>query len=114
MKFSDILALAKQGYKPSDIKELISLTEDTQTSGTEEPAETAPKEVTQPEPAKVIDTPAPTAIGESDKIKELEAQLAQVRKDLEKAQKNNTKHDNSGEPPPDRQQVLNDIVRGFM
>ena len=32
MNFSDILALAKQGYKPSDIKELLSIpTEDNNT-----------------------------------------------------------------------------------
>ena len=29
MKFSDILDLAKQGYKPSDIKELLSIDTDT-------------------------------------------------------------------------------------
>lgn len=28
MKFSDIVALAKQGYTPADIKELMSLSED--------------------------------------------------------------------------------------
>ena len=28
MKFGDIVALAKQGYTPADIKELLSLSED--------------------------------------------------------------------------------------
>lgn len=41
MKFSDMVTLAKAGYKVSDIKELLSM-------ATDEPTE--PKEVTEPTP----------------------------------------------------------------
>ena len=114
MNLSDIIALAKAGYKPNDIKELIELSKGTQTTGTEEPAETEPKEVSQPEPEKVTEEPASTEPGATD-IEELRAQLAQVRKDLEIAQAKNITHDNSSATENiDPQKVLNDITRKFM
>lgn len=115
MNLSDIITLAKQGYKPADIKELIELGKESQTSGVERPAETEPKEASQPEPEKTDEKPAATETGKTEKIKELEAQLAQVRKDLEKAQNQNAAHDNSsaaGSASP--QERLNEIVRRFM
>lgn len=40
MKFSDIVALAKAGYKPADVKELLELCEtDPKTKETEPPPE---------------------------------------------------------------------------
>ena len=48
MKFSDILDLARQGYKPSDIRELLSMTEP-ETEPKPEP-DTEPKPETEPEP----------------------------------------------------------------
>ena len=115
MKLNDIIALAKAGYKASDIKELISLESESRTSGVEEPAETEPKEAPQPEPEKTEEKPAAAETSETDKIKELEAQLAQVRKDLEKAQTKNTTRDNSSAAgSPDPQTVLNEIARKFM
>lgn len=115
MKLNDIIALAKAGYKASDIKELISLESESRTSGVEEPAETEPKEAPQPEPEKTEEKPAAAETSETDKIKELEAQLAQVRKDLEKAQTKNTTRDNSSTAgSPDPQVVLNEIARKFM
>ncbi len=114
MNLSDIIALAKAGYKPKDIKELIELGKEAQTTGAEEPAETDPKEDPQPEPEKAPAEPASADPG-AIKIKELEAQLAQVRQDLAKAQRNNTSRDNSGAAgPEDPQAVLNDIARKFM
>lgn len=49
MKFSDMITLAKAGYKIADIKELLSL-------ATDEPTE--PKDVTEPKPTEP--TPEPT------------------------------------------------------
>ena len=114
MNLSDIIALAKAGYKPNDIKELIELGKEAQTSGVEKPAEAEPKEAAQPDPEKTVEKPAPAVTGETDKIKELEAQLAQVRKDLETAQKSNTMHNNISASGPDPQQTINDLVRNFM
>lgn len=44
MKFTDLILLAKAGYKPSDIKELLELTEtDPETKKKEIPAEVKEK-----------------------------------------------------------------------
>ena len=94
---------------------MIELGKEAQTSGVEKPAEAEPKEAPQPDPEKTEEKPAPAESGETDKIKELEAQLSQVRKDLEKAQKQNLTHDNSSAADKiDPQMRLNDIVRNFM
>ena len=115
MNLTDIIALAKAGYKPNDIRELIELGKESQTTGVEKPAETEPKEAPQPDQEKTVEKPAAAVTGETDKIKELEAQLAQVRKDLEKAQNKNISRDNSSAAgPEDPQAVLNDIARSFM
>lgn len=115
MNLGDIIALAKAGYKPGDIKELIELSKETQLTGAEKPAEIEPKEVTQPDPEKADEKPATADTGSTDKIKELEAQLAQLRQDLAKAQSKNITRDNSGAAgAPDPQAVLNEIARKFM
>ena len=48
MKFSDILTLAKAGYKPSDVKALLELCE----TNPEESKKEDPKPEPDPEPAK--------------------------------------------------------------
>lgn len=58
MKFGDIVALAKQGYTPADIKELLALSEDTQTDNTEEVEQKTVEEGQQNEQTEVIDQPA--------------------------------------------------------
>ena len=51
MKFSDILDLARQGYKPSDIKELLSINTENEPKPEPEPkTETEPKTEPEPEP----------------------------------------------------------------
>lgn len=63
MNLTDIISLAKQGYKPNDIKELIALAEPMETeqpAPPENPAEEAPvmeeqKEPVKQEPVEVID-----------------------------------------------------------
>lgn len=117
MKITDIIALAKAGYKASEIKELLSM--DREPDGSEGPAETAAREPAQPEPEN-DPTPAqadePVQADESaSKIKELEDQLAQVRADLAAAQKRNTSADISSKAQvQNSQEVLNDIARSFM
>lgn len=60
MKLEDIIALAKQGYKPADIKELIELSkEDAYESDNqgETPGDAAESEQTTPEDSKPTETP---------------------------------------------------------
>lgn len=116
MKITDIIALAKAGYKAAEIKELLSM--DKEPDGSEGPAEIAAREPAQPEPEnesipRQADEPAQDE--SASKIKELEDQLAQLRADLAAAQKRNTSADLSPNAPlQDSQEVLNEIARGFM
>lgn len=118
MNISDIVALAKQGYKPSDIKELISLAsseegnpkeeEKIQVEKTEqhedgkEQPDKAPKNTTEDSSEKV------TAIDEyKNKIAELEEKV----KSLQNA---NVHKDNSDTKTKSDEDMLNDITRSFM
>lgn len=112
MKFSDILALAKQGYTPQDIKDLLALaSEDTQTETDGEAAE--PEKVPDNDPE--ADEPAAEPQGgadpeteESDRIKELETKV----KDL---QESNTRRARPEEPKRESdEQILADMARRFM
>lgn len=65
MNLNDIIALAKQGYKPSDIKELIALSEQSEVIVVEPeaPAEVQPTEVeAAKEPDKPLDKVAEPAV----------------------------------------------------
>lgn len=116
MKFGDLIALAKAGYKPSEIKELLSMDAES-SAGVEKPAETAPKEETQPEPEKTEEKPAEPEAEKPEDINndmhELQAEIDRLRQQLAKAQKENTMTDMSGSLK-DPQEELNEIVRRFM
>lgn len=84
MKLDDIIALAKQGYKPGDIKELLSMAEENKTAEPETlPEEPAQQAAATPEEQPPVDTVEQaqtdnTAVLE-DKIKELEGKLQQAQ-----------------------------------
>lgn len=95
MKLEDIIALAKAGYKPSEVKELMELQQEPPKE--EPPKEEPPKE----EPPK----DEPTKEDEKDKtISDLQAQLADIQSKLDIAQKANQRMDQSG----NGSQVLSD------
>lgn len=92
MNISDIIALAKQGYKPGDIKELIELTAPESNSNVSEQDAATPDNAAQDEDNKPIDY---RALYE-DSIKELENVKASNKKladDLKQAQKENSNKD---------------------
>jgi DNA-binding transcriptional MerR regulator len=84
MKLDDIIALAKQGYKPGDIKELLGMAEENKTAEPETlPEEPAQQAAATPEGQPPVDTVEQaqtdnTAVLE-DKIKELEGKLQQAQ-----------------------------------
>lgn len=98
MKFSDILDLARQGYKPSDIRELLSM--DTETKSEPEP-EPEPKPEPKPEPNPEPD-PEPEPEPEPDYKKMYEDTL----KKLDVLQKANQR-----QPIDDKKDDVNDIIR---
>ena len=114
MKFSDILALAKQGYTPADIRELLSLqTEDVQQET--EQAEPTEQAQTQPAEAEPTNAPADTAqsagdavSGNADKIKQLEQEIARLKAE------NTRIAQPVKEQAKTQQEILTDLARGFM
>ena len=110
LNFGDIVALAKQGYKPADIKELMTL----DIPETPEAPETEPP-VEDPAPPEKSDAPAtsakaPEQPGE-DKTKDEEIEA--LRAKVAELQKTNQTVNQSGNTP-DPQKDLDDIVRSFM
>ena len=88
MKLEDIIALAKAGYKPSDIKELVKLAEE-------------PKEPKEPE--------EPTELKEPD---ERDKQIEELQEQIKKLQDSKSREDNSGSKH-DKESLV-DIFRDFI
>lgn len=123
MKFTDLIAFARAGWKPADVREFLAGTKDD--AGNEEPAETAAKESAQPEPEKEATAATPEAPPEdkeqknndlAGQVADLKKQLKKAQADLAKAQQANVRTDNSGgatnkSPSND---ALEDLVRSYM
>ena len=88
MKLEDIIALAKAGYKPSDIKELVKLAE--------EPTE--PKE--------------PKESTESNEHDERDEQIKELQDQIKKLQDSKSREDISGDKH-DKESLV-DIFRDFI
>lgn len=107
MNLTDILALAKQGYKPADIKELIAMAEPVaQPEPTPEPVP-APTPEPVPEP-----TPEPQPEPNAEVIA-LQKQLDETQKALKAAQSLN-RHKQVNPQPQSVEDNLDDWARSFM
>lgn len=91
MLITDIIALAKEGYKPSDIKELLELTNNANVS-TNEDISVQPVEVTEDHEDKDVDYKA-LYEAQLDEIAKLKSDNKKVSEDLKQAQKNNINQD---------------------
>ena len=114
---SDLAALARAGFTPAQVKEILKIQVTETESKPEEVAVTIPKEELQPEPQKnepeVTEPENKNKDQENETLSELRKELERVRNDLAKAQMENVRKDNSGNEP-NKQEQLNDIVRAFM
>lgn len=115
MRFADILALAKQGYTPGDIKELLSIETDQQTQKEETPAEPAaapvkeePEQTTSPAAADQGSGADPDE--DAEKIKALQAQIAQLQQKLARQ----SQPEPAPVPQRSQQEILNEIAQKFM
>lgn len=114
MILTDIIALAKAGYSPKDIKDLIALAEPTPQApeaqdpeleeGKPEPETPSIEEPTKEIPA--IDEKS-NVINYEEKVKELEAKIAEM-------QKENVSKDISGSETKSDDELLAEIVRKYM
>jgi len=112
MTIGDIVALAKAGYKPADVKELIEMTKeeekdiaDTSNSANDDPSE----------PAAEVSPSASAAPDETEDDTDYKALYEQAKKDLATAQKENVNKDISSEE--DNQSdadIIKDLIKEFM
>ena len=110
----DILAFAKAGWKPADVKEVIALSE--AKTEAEEPKEPAPEAVQQPEEVNAAETPVQSEEKEVTDYKamfeEQQKQIEALQGDLKKAQSLNvTQNVAPAEEKLSRQEVVNNIFR---
>ena len=91
MNILDILVLAKQGYKPNDIKELISMAEEKTTVDEPKPGTETEPVIEQPDNKHEINTSELES-----RLKELEEQNKLLSEQLAAAQHANVNKDLSG------------------
>lgn len=124
--FRDIIDLAKAGYKPGDVKELLQIANE-QKAVAEEPPVTTPKEDAQPEAEKAPNANADKPVSETqpeqaDALKELQNQIETLKaqsdekdKLIKQIQKDNASRNIKSEAKEKSEdEILADIVRNFM
>lgn len=122
----DIIDLAKAGYKPGEVKELLQIANE-QKAVSEEPPVTAPKEDAQPEVEKAPNANADKPVSETqpeqaDALKDLQSQIETLKaqsdekdKLIKQIQKENASRNIKTEAKEKTEdEVLADIVRSFM
>lgn len=121
LNLTDIVALAKQGYKPNDIKELIELTkeapegkpEDQEKQPIPEDAE-KPSEDKPKEEEKKDGGASPDQLDYKEEVEKLKAQLQETENKLSKLQKENVRRNaDTGDKKPDAE-AFADVMRSFM
>lgn len=111
MNLTDIIALAKQGYKPADIRELMELADqDTQAGAVPEVKDAAGTPEVQDAAIEPERTDAPESTADAVDYKAL---YEQEKTKLEKLQKENIRR-TVPEGGPTDQERLEDIVRAMM
>ena len=117
MKLEDIIALAKQGYKPSDIRELIELanTQGQEETPAGEQGEDAHSEDAESEHATDGDKPTGENAGANDNAVDYKALYEESQRQLQLAQKANTRKDMSDSADSESDEdLLNELARSFM
>ena len=109
MTFSDIMALAKNGYKPGDIKELMALQPDTEQSEQSGADESNQEQSEQSEQSGANEMEAL-----KNQIAELTKKLNDTQSQLKQAQKANTQTNVKKESGQSDTERLNDWARSFM
>lgn len=121
--FKDIIDLAKAGYKPADVKELLQLANEQKPVSEEMPV-TVPKEETQPEAKKEPEAVSETQTDkqEDENLKNLQNQVEDLKRQsnekdklIKQIQKENSSRNTKEETTQKSEEdTLADIVRNFM
>lgn len=111
MNLMDIIALAKQGYKPSDIKELLELSAPSAAATPTEP-EQDPPVPSDPVPAQPEDEPE----GDTDPDPDPEPDYKKMYEDLKHEIQQKNVRTNSQHPTEEKtlDEKMNDLIRSML
>lgn len=107
----DVLAFAKAGYKPGDVKEIMAMA-----NATEEAAAPASKENANSEPQKELEIPtAEPSLDYKAMFEEQKKQIEELSSKLEAAQKTNIASDvSNNQTKVSTSETINDIFRSVL
>lgn len=117
MTIGDIVALAKAGYKPADVKELIEMTkeEEKDIETTADSSKSAMDKPSSSEPAAEVSPSASAAPDDEEDDTDYKALYEQAKKDLATAQKENVNKDiSSAEDNQSDADIIKDLIKEFM
>ena len=120
MNLSDIIALAKQGYKPSDIRELIALgneQEKKQPDPQPDPEPTTPPEpAAEPAPEQGAETTErrPEAVAESADIDKKDPQIEDLKRQIAELQAANARRGQPDKGQKSNEEILAEMAKGFV
>ena len=120
LKLDDIVALAKQGYKPADVKELIELSKSTDEAPTssEDVADTGKPSTPAEEDKKPEEASKGTVTDDSsedDKVIDYKKKVEELEKKIQDLQKANTKKNIADtDDSKSDSEVFADVMKSFM
>ena len=121
MIITDIIALAKAGYTPKDIRELFELANDTSDTSTPvEPAEEGSGEETtpdpEPQPGKPEQPEKPEKGKDDTKVFDLEAhaEIKRLKEQIQRMQEEAIKQDISDKKSKSDADTFAEIMRAYM
>ena len=115
LKLDDIVALAKQGYKPSDVKELIELSKEAEPA--EQEMDSTKNTVAEiPKEPDNLDKPIKSEEAEkdSDKVVDYKEKVEELEAKLSALQLANTKQNIADTDVPSDSEVFADLMKSFM
>lgn len=112
MKFEDLVAFAKAGYTPAQVKELLEY---------EVEEEQQEPKSTEPEPDKEVESDEGESKSESEPETDVSLEIEKLKKELEEtkaalkdAQADNVSKDASKKKTETDEDIVNDLFRSFM
>lgn len=116
LKLDDIVALAKSGYKVSDIKELIELSKEAEASTDVSEGTVAKEESVQKEPEKETanNQPEDTKEAEAEKVVDYKSKVEELEEKIKVLQKANTEKKIADTDEKSDSDVLAEAVKSFM
>ena len=122
MNLSDIIALAKQGYKPADIRELIALGNEQEKQKQPDP-QPDPEPIPQPEPAAepapepgtgAAERPPEAAVAAADNNTSPDPQIEDLKRQIAELQAANARRGQPDGGQKSNEEILAEMAKGFV